>query len=74
MDSDKGILEGNDCLTSAMQMIYTYPTQNSSKLDYQDAGHGNPLRNSNVTKLTTFWSAGNSYLASKIANHFLVLT
>ena len=35
--NDRGIA----CLTSAIQMIYTYPTQNSSRANHQDAGHGN---------------------------------
>lgn len=65
MDSDKGTIEGNNCVTSAMRMICTYPTQNSSR--------PNPLTNAHTAKLTAFYPAGNSYLASKTANHFLVL-
>lgn len=38
MDSeDKGTIEGNVSLASAMQMIYTDPTQNSSRPKHQDA-------------------------------------
>ena len=65
---------GENCLTSAMQMICTYAAQNSSRPNHQDAGRGNLLTNAHTVKLTTFWSAGNSYLVSKTADHFLVLT
>lgn len=66
VDSNKGTIEGDNCMTSAMQMICTYPTQNSSRQ--------NPLTNAHTAKLTTFCPAGNSYLASRTADHFLVLT
>lgn len=59
MNSDKGMIEGNNCLTSAVEMICTYPTQNLSRPNYQDAWHGNSLTNKPTAKLTIIWSAGN---------------
>ena len=61
-------------LKSLISSVQTYPTQNSSRPNHQDAGGGNSLTNVHTAKLSTFWSAGNAYLASKTADHFLVLT
>ena len=65
---------GEWLLTSVKQMICTYSKQNSNRPNHQDAGHGNLLTNTHSAKFTAFWSAGNSYLASKTVGHFLVLT
>ena len=74
MDADKGLIKEKDFLILSMQMICTYPTQNSNRPNHQDARCGNPLTYAHTAKLTTFWSTGNSYLASKTADHYLVLT
>lgn len=71
---DIEMIEGNDCLSSAVQIICMYPTQNSISPNHQDAECGNPLTNAHTANLTTFWTARNFYPAPKTAGHFLVLT
>lgn len=50
----KGMIEKNDCLTSAMQMICTFLIQNLSRPNQQDLGCGNPITNARRAKLSTF--------------------
>ena len=71
-----GLGQRNDRGERLLDLCYvcTNPTQNSSWPNHQDVGYGNLLTNAHPAKLTTFWSAGNLYLASKTVNHFLVLT
>ena len=56
MDSNKGTIQGNNCLTSALQIICTDPKQNSYGANYQDAGGGQtPLANTQ-THISLYYS------------------
>ena len=47
---------GNNCLTSDLQMICTYLTQNSNRPNHQNVGCGNALTNTHTAKLPISWS------------------